>query len=130
MTASVTILCGPPGAGKTHRLLQRYGAVAGSGLGTALWLAPTQRSAEAVREQLLEHAPALLAPYVFAFQDFVDELVRVNDPAARPLSDVQRRLLVDGLIADLHRSGELSHFERVIDTRGFGEGVFALLAEL
>lgn len=128
MSATVHILCGPAGSGKTARLLERYRAAA-TGLGAALWLGPTHRAVEAVRESLLG-GPALLAPRLFTFQDFAEEVIRANDPAARPLSDVQRRLLADDLVADLHRRGELSHFERVVDTRGFTEGVFALLAEL
>ena len=72
----------------------------------------------------------LLAPRLFTFQDFAEEIVRANDPAARPLSDVQRRLLAEDIVADLHREKALSHFERVADTRGFTLGVFDLLAEL
>src|SRR5207302_5673814 len=59
-----------------------------------------------------------------------DEVVRVNDPAARPLSHVQRRLLADDIVADLHARGRLTHFQSVALTRGFAETVFALLAEL
>ncbi len=128
MSATVHILCGPAGSGKTSRLLERYRAAAAVP-GSALWLGPTRRAVEAIRETLLD-GPALLAPHLFTFQDFAEEVVRANDPTARPLSDVQRRLLADDLIADLHRRKELSHFERVAETRGFTAGVFALLAEL
>jgi ATP-dependent helicase/nuclease subunit B len=128
MSATVHILCGPVGSSQTTRLLERYRAAA-SELGTALWLGPTRRAVEEVREALVA-GPALLAPHLLTFQDFAEELIRVNDPAARPLSDVQRRLLADDLVAELHRRKELTHFDRVADTRGFTEGVFALLAEL
>jgi ATP-dependent helicase/nuclease subunit B len=122
MSATVHILCG------SAPLLGRYRAAA-SVPGGALWLGPTRRAVEAVRESLLD-GPAIIGPRLLTFQDFADEVVRANDPAARPLSDVQRRLLADDLVADLHRRKELSHFDRVADTRGFTEGVFALLAEL
>jgi ATP-dependent helicase/DNAse subunit B len=124
------MVCGPAGSGKTRRLLDRYLAVARSSFGAALWLGPTQRSIEALRERLLHERGGGLAPHLFTFQDFVEEVIRVNDPLARPLSNVQRRLLADNLVAELHARGELSHFDRVIDTRGFAEGVFDLLAEL
>jgi ATP-dependent helicase/DNAse subunit B len=130
MTASLHLLCGPAGTGKTNRLLQRYREVARSGIGTALWLGPTRRSVEALRGRLLGELPGLLAPQLFTFQDFAEEIIRVNDPTARPLSDLQRRLLVDDLVAELHAGRQLSHFDRIIDTRGFAEAVFALLAEL
>ncbi|HKI31877.1 MAG TPA: PD-(D/E)XK nuclease family protein [Gemmataceae bacterium] len=128
MSATVHILCGPAGSGHTARLLERYRAAAAN-LGAALWLGPTHRAVEAVRESLLD-GPCLFAPRLFTFQDFAEEIIRANDPAARPLSDVQRRLIAADLVAELHRRKELSHFERVADTHGFTEGIFALLAEL
>src|SRR5689334_5851038 len=107
MSATVHIVCGPAGSGKTSRLLERYRAAA-LVPGAALWLTPTRRAAEALRESLLDGA-ALLAPGVFSFQDFAEEIVRANDPKARPLSEVQRRLLADDLVADLHRRKELTY---------------------
>jgi ATP-dependent helicase/nuclease subunit B len=128
MSATVHILCGPAGAGNTARFQERYRTVAAD-LGAALWLGPTRRAVEAVRESLLD-GTSLVAPRLFTFQDFADEIIRVHDATAQPLSDVQRRLLADDMVADLHRAKELSHFDRVADTRGFAEGVFDLLAEL
>src|SRR2546430_62703 len=100
MSATVHILCGPAGSGKTARLRERYRALAADP-GAALWLGPTRRAVEAVRESLLD-GPSLLAPRLLTFQDFADEIVRANDPAARPLSDVQRRLLIEEIVAELH----------------------------
>jgi ATP-dependent helicase/nuclease subunit B len=128
MSATVHILCGPAWSGTSARLLERYRARA-SDPGAALWLGPTRRAVEAVRESLVG-GPCLVGPHLFTFQDFAGEIVRCNDLAARPLSDVQRRLLADDLVTELQRCKELSHFDRVADTRGFTEGVFALLAEL
>jgi ATP-dependent helicase/nuclease subunit B len=85
---------------------------------------------EAISRDLCGSQPAALAPRLFTFQDFAEEIIRVNDPAARPLSNIQRRLLADDIVEKLHAEGELSHFQRIIDTRGFAEGVFAFLAEL
>src|SRR5947209_19723723 len=95
MSATVHILCGPAWSGTSARLLERYRACA-TDRGAALWLGPTRRAVEAVRESLAG-GPCLLAPQVFTFQDFADEIVRANDAAARPLSDAQRRLLADDL---------------------------------
>jgi ATP-dependent helicase/nuclease subunit B len=128
MSATVHILCGPAWSGTSARLLERYRAVA-SAPGATLWLGPTRRAVEAVRESLLA-CPCLLAPQLFTFQDFAEEIIRANDPAAQPLSDVQRRLLVDDIITELHQAKALPYFDRVADTRGFTEGVFGLLAEL
>src|SRR3954449_6345958 len=100
MAAAVHVLCGPAASGKTQRLLRRYRAAARQDPGSALWLAPTRRAAEALRPLLAEGGPALLAPGLFTLQDFAEELIRANDPAARPLSHPQRRLLADDLVAD------------------------------
>ena len=130
MPAVVRILCGPVGSGKTVRLLERYRAVLRASPGSALWLGPTHRAVEALRARLLNGMTACLAPNLFTFQDFAEEVIRVNDPSARPLSHLQRRLLANELVTRLHTRGALSHFRRVVDTRGFTETVFAFLAEL
>lgn len=127
MPATVHVLTGPAGAGKTARLLERFRVIQAEAFDTALWIAPSRRAADALRHNM---AACGFALPIFPFQDFVEEIIRVNDPQARPLSDVQRRLLAEELVADLHADKKLSHFERIIDTRGFAEAVFALLAEL
>src|SRR5262249_34859785 len=123
MHASVHILCGPAASGKTQRLLTRFREVAAKGIGTALWLGPLQRYVESIREQLA----GCLAPRLFTFQDFADEIVRVNDQKARPLSHVQRRLLLADIVAEMHSRGALKHFDQVADSRGFAEALFALV---
>jgi ATP-dependent helicase/DNAse subunit B len=130
MSAIVHILCGPAGCGKTQRLRERYRASVRDAIGAALWIGPTIRYVEAVRPSLFDGLDSWLAPHLFTFQDWVEEIIRVNDPTAKPLSNVQRRLLADDVVSQLRAEGELSHFHRIIDTRGFGEGVFAFLAEL
>jgi ATP-dependent helicase/DNAse subunit B len=126
--AAVHIICGPSDADRTGRLFERYHTVNRSAIGAALWITPAQRDVETLRSRLL--VSSVLAPNLLTFPQFVEEIIRINDREARPLSDVQRRLLVDEVLTELHEKKELSHFERVIDTRGFGDGIFALLAEL
>ncbi|MBI1918205.1 MAG: exodeoxyribonuclease V subunit gamma [Planctomycetes bacterium] len=148
MVETVHILASPAGSGKTTQLLARCREAATRGPASVLWLAPTLRRAEQVRALLAEGAGAwragdplarlprkavemgCLSPFVLTFQDFADDLVAANDPDARPLSRVQRRLLLDEVIAELHDQGRLPYFARVVDTRGFAEGVFALVEEL
>ncbi len=130
MAAAAHVLCGPACSGKTQRLLERYCALAGTAPGAVLWLGPTRRAVESVRLRLAEARQGCLGLSLFTFQDFADEVVRCNDPTARPLSHLQRRLLADELVSELHGRGQLGHFHRVVDTLGFGASVFALLAEL
>jgi ATP-dependent helicase/DNAse subunit B len=85
---------------------------------------------EEVRAEIVSSTGSLVGLRMMAFSDFLDDVVRHNDPKARPLSEVQRRLLVDDLLATLHSHGRVRHFERVLEMRGFGEGMLGLLEEL
>ena len=96
MPAAVQVLCGPAWAGKTQRMLERFRACLADAPGGALWLGPTLRAVEALRARLLEETAALCCPRLYTFQDVLQEIVRVNDPAARPLTAVQRRLAGGG----------------------------------
>jgi ATP-dependent helicase/DNAse subunit B len=127
MAATITILCGPAGSGKTGRLLERLRACAPH---TALWLGPTQRGVETILNRLGDALPTPQGPRLFTFAEFIDEILQVNDATVRPLSGVQRRLLLEEVVSRLHGDGDLSYFERVLDTRGFRDGLFGLLLEL
>ncbi|HJT78128.1 MAG TPA: hypothetical protein VJ739_13070, partial [Gemmataceae bacterium] len=115
MTAAVHLVCGPPGSGKTRQLLARCREVARAAAEVALWLVPTYRHLFMLRERLLAEGGGGLGLHLLTFQDFAEEVIRFNDPAARPLPAVQRRLLVDALVTDLHRRGEVAHFGRVVE---------------
>ncbi|HVS38580.1 MAG TPA: PD-(D/E)XK nuclease family protein [Gemmataceae bacterium] len=130
MAAAVHLLCGPAGSGKTRRMVERYRACLADRPGSALWLAPTLRAVEALRERLLAESPALCCPRLHTFQDMLEEIIRVNDPEARLLTAVQRRLLAEDAAAELSGGGRLAHFVGVADTRGFADGVLALLTDL
>jgi ATP-dependent helicase/DNAse subunit B len=130
MTARIHVLRGPAGAGKTARLLNAFRAQLATAPGSALWLGPTQRALDRIRERLLHGVGGLCGVRLLTFQDFVDEIVRINDLSSRPLSNIQRRLLAEEVVATLHSQGELAHFREVFATRGFMEGVLAFLVEL
>jgi ATP-dependent helicase/DNAse subunit B len=130
MSATVTILCGPAGSGKTGRLLERFRSRARAAPGSALWLGPTRRGVEAALESWGDASSDPGSLLLLTFSEFINGLLRAHDPGMRPLSGVQRRLLLDDVISRLQEDGELSYFERVIDTRGFRDGVSGLLGEL
>jgi ATP-dependent helicase/DNAse subunit B len=130
MAATVHILTGPPGSGKTRRLIERSQRLNQGAVGATLWLVPTYRHVEWLRERLVEQGAGGVGLRLLTFTDLAEEVIRDHDPAARPLSRVQRRLLVEAILADLHQRKEFRHFGRVVETRGFAEGVVALLAEL
>src|SRR3954469_260477 len=108
MAGVIHVLCGPAGSGKTGRLLGRFLERARSAPGAALWLGPTGRAVEAVRGRVLGEAAGLCGSRLCTFRGLVDEVVRANDPLARPLSDVQRRLLAEEVVAGLDGQGQVS----------------------
>src|SRR5262245_62007846 len=124
MSATITLILGPAGSGKTRRLLDVYrAAAAGAPPGRALWLTPTRRAADEIRP----HLPAGLLPHALPLADFADEMVRAYHPTDRPLSLVRQRLLVEELLADLAGRDELKYFARVADARGFLDTVIGWL---
>jgi RecB family exonuclease len=128
MSATVHLVAGPPGADCTGRLAAAFRDAATAALGAALFLVPTRRHAERVRDRLA--TPALLAPHVYSIQSFADELVRSSDPHLRPLADPDRRVLLDAVLAELRDAGELPYFAAVADTRGFADAAAGYVAEL
>jgi ATP-dependent helicase/DNAse subunit B len=130
MPALLRVLRGPAGSGKTARLRQLWLERAGREPGAALWLGPTRRAVDEVRRDVIRAAGSLVGLQMAAFSDFLDDVVRHNDQESRPLSEVQRRLLADDLMAGLHADGRVRHFESVLEMRGFGEGLLGLLEEL
>ncbi len=130
MSATLRVLCGPTGSGKTARLRELCLRQVRGEPGSALWLGPTRRAVDAMRTELLQDGGSIVGLHALAFGDFLDHVVRRYDPAARTLSDVQRRLLTEELLAALHADGRVRHFERVLEMRGFGDGLLGLLEEL
>ncbi len=95
-----------------------------------LWLAPTVRAVEALRGCLLNEAGGTDQLQLHTFYEMLQKIVEVNDPTARLLTGVQRRLLTEDLVASLSADGRLAHFAAVADTRGFADGALGLLADL
>ncbi|HEY1381341.1 MAG TPA: PD-(D/E)XK nuclease family protein [Gemmataceae bacterium] len=130
MSAAVFVIAGPVGSGKTHALLTRYRERAAGGIGAALWIGPSERALDALRPRLIGSTGAVLAPNLFTFPDFARHVVRAAEPAARPMPELHQRLVLDGVLADLARRGDLPHFAAVADSRGFADVAFGFLTEL
>jgi ATP-dependent helicase/nuclease subunit B len=124
MSAEVHLVKGPS---STSRIGQLLGALrkASAEFRSALVLAPTRRLADQLRELLGN----CLAPLIFEFQAFGDELVRVNDRNWLPHSELDRRLLLDSIVAEFGNRA-LPDYARVIDTRGFAQAAVGCVEEL
>src|SRR5947209_2209306 len=121
MAAQVRIITGPLAAASSERLLARWCESADQPPGSALWLFATHRAAEAFRRRAA-------APLVCTLQQFADETVRRGDPAARPLSQAQRRVIVEDLVAE--RRARMSHYHGIAEARCFAELVLGTFTEL
>jgi len=132
MTGRVCIWSGPARSGKTHRLLQRYAEkLASRTPGTALWLAPTQRSAADVRAKLLASGKAaLFAPAVKTFDRFAQEVLEASRKPVRALAPLMQRRLIERLIAEAIAAGRIQHFAGIADRPGFVDLVVAFIREL
>jgi ATP-dependent helicase/nuclease subunit B len=100
MTPLVSVVVGPPSSGKTAQLVDRYRQVlrrAGRGgtVAGALWLAPTARSAAAVRQMLLADAlDACLNPAVMTFDELADRALATAGRHLHRLSPCMQRALL------------------------------------
>lgn len=131
MAANVTLLAGPARSGKTARLLDRYRQFLKSNPpGTALWIAPTYRSVDALRHALLnDQLPACLSPGFTTFDHFAEAVLAASDRAVRPLAASMKRTLVRNLIEEAHAAGQLKHFAPIAGTSGLVDLVCDLISE-
>lgn len=92
----VRVICGPPGSGKTARLLQAYADCVRDGhWDEALYLVPTVRVADLVRGRLHEVGlPGLFDFRVMTFAEAAETLLVANHVPAAAISDLQQRFIV------------------------------------
>jgi ATP-dependent helicase/DNAse subunit B len=136
MAARVTVVVGPARSGKTEHLLDVYrSALAGrppiDAVESVLWIAPSQRTAEAVRTRLpTADLPGCFAPGIVTFAQLAD---RVLDHAAdeiRPIHARMQRLLVEQLLQEANAAGRLPHFGPIADTPGLVDLAVEFIREL
>src|SRR5579872_108574 len=125
MSTVIHLILGLPGAYRTERLIAAY-AEAAREFGSALFLTPTRRHAENIREFL----SAVLNPLIFDIQGFGDELVRIQEPDSQPHADVDRQLLLDSVLSEFSQKKVLPYFSSVSETRGYADAANGYIAEL
>lgn len=121
MTAQVTVIAGPPRAGKTRRLLAEYlTALARYDAAGCLWLAPSHVAALELRDQLAASASrALLSPGIMTFAELADQIVAAGAHRIRPLSRLQKQFLLRQVVEESVSAGELSLLNSIATTPGF-----------
>jgi ATP-dependent helicase/nuclease subunit B len=127
--ATVHILAGPAGSGKTASLLARFRDCTLAAPGTTLWLAPTQRAAAEVRTKLL-HMAVFTDFRIDTFKSLAISVLQTANPEAVWLSAPQRRLLLENTLTELRRENQLDGLEGISATTGFGAGLLDLFDEM
>jgi ATP-dependent helicase/nuclease subunit B len=128
-----TVLCGPPGSGKTWRVLDRFVACAAEhGHDSALLLLPTGLLANRTRERLVRDTrlPGLFDPRIMTFPALAQAILDANHEPVAPVADVQRRLIMADVLASLRAEGKLESLAEVSDLPGFPQSVCDFVDEL
>ena len=132
MTARVTAITAGARGGKTERVLALYRrALARQVPGSALWLAPTWRSAAAVRDRLLgSPLAACFSPGVTTFAKFAGEVLQSSPNPVRPLDERLKRQLVRRLLDDQLAAGSLRYFRPIAGTAGLVDRICDFIREM
>jgi len=136
MAARVTVVVGPAGSGKTERLLGAYRAAlaaarASGSWESTLWLAPSRRAVDDVRQRLTTaELPACFAPNILTFDHLADRVLDHADDEIRPIDLRMKRQLLERLIRTAHAAGKLQHFAAVAETPGFVDLAANFIADL
>ncbi len=128
----LTILTGPARCGKTDRLLAQYrAALAPEEPGTLLWLAPTWRAVNEVRQRLFEGPFAgCFSPGVMTFEKFAETVLRSAGVAIRPMTRLMKRELIRQIIAEQAARGRLTHFRSIAATAGLVDLIGEFISEM
>ena len=99
---------------------------------SALLLVPTRRLARERTEALLRtfDLPGLWGGGVTTFPDFIARLLQHEGMPSRLLTDLERRMLIEVVIADLRQRGTLSAIGAAAETRGFASHMMQTITQL
>ena len=130
--ARVTVHTGPAGSGKTAKLLARYRqALAQQPPGSVLWLAPTQRAVQELRNRLLNRELAgASSPNIVTFGQFAEAILARSERPMRLLGHWAKRQLVARLLAQATAEKQLSYFLPIADRPGLADLCTQFISEL
>jgi ATP-dependent helicase/nuclease subunit B len=118
----LTLLAGPANAGKVALLLERYLAELDR---EPVLIVPNRSDVERVERELLRSGGCLMAGWIGTFNDLFERIARQGQSSRRPLSDLQRTLLIRRLV-DRDRNGDRPG----APVAGLADSVSAAIAEL
>jgi ATP-dependent helicase/nuclease subunit B len=129
----VDLILGRVNSGKTRSVTEQYVAfVKEHGCDRALLVVPTRDKAAHTRSAIvLEYRlPGLIAPRILTFEDVVKLVLECARHAATAISDIARRAILEGIVREMDRAGELTFFKSVAGFPGFVEVIGHLISEL
>lgn len=134
MSTDFVVFLGPARSGKTHELLREYGRVLGGRTGRIdepIWLAPTPRSAQHIRQQLINGGlAACLHPGVTTFDDLASRILASATPGTRRLTAAMQRELVGRIVRSHMKEGRLEFFAEAARSSGFVDMLVEHIHEL
>jgi len=116
------ILCGPAGSGKTRQVLDEYVAtIAEHGEDAALLVLPTRLACDRVRRRLAtdERLRGLLDARILTFPDLAQRILDANHANVTQISELQQRLLMRQVAAELCAEGALRVLTPMCEFPGF-----------
>ncbi len=130
--AEVRIQVGPARSGKTRRLVDVYRtALDQMGPGATLWLSPTYRSCQEIRQELIASGVAAsLGPGVMTFEALAEGVIAASPLPVRSVSTLQKRHLLRQLVATALGNGQLTYFRPIAETSGFIDLLADFIREL
>ena len=129
----VFVLTGPARSGKTVTVLEVYRRhLDEMGRPRCLLIVPNAPTAGWLRRRLLEQSPGgvLIAPAVTTFAALAGSILAAAGRPAQTLSGVQRRLMLEGIVRELHRAGRLRALGPIADTPGLVRALDQAISEL
>ncbi len=118
---TVTVLCGPPGCGKSDWTRRTYvEKVRAAGPDAALMLLPTEHSARVTGRRMLADGelPAIVDARIMTFPRFADQLLRANHRLAPEIGNVQQRQVVRTIVRRWVAEGKLASLRPSADSPG------------
>jgi ATP-dependent helicase/nuclease subunit B len=132
MPNQVRVIAGPARSGKTAALVERYRqALAKGTIGSALWIAPTNRAVDEVRCRLLDgDLSGSFSPGVFTFARFAEAVLADAEQPIRFVGPLLKRQLLERILSEAHEEGKLNHFGPIAETAGLVDLIGSFISDL
>ncbi len=129
----VTLLCGPPGCGKSEEVLSRYVAqVQQAGCDSAVLILPTANVSRETSRRLLKKGllSGLADARIFTFPDLAEELLRANHAQAPEITGLQQELLMRQVLREVDADQGLDALAGSAQTSGLVPALLGFIDEL